>query len=202
MIDTLALFVPALVLYREGMEAFLLTTFLLKVSEDHELEHKYVGLGILGGILVSILIALGLNYATINYEALTSVSTMIAGAVMIYVAFYNQKMAKHIAEHVKSVTKFTPLALFLAVVGIFSREGAEVVLILNSLWINNPLETALGLLLGILGLLLSYKVVKFGLDKIGTKNLFKWSGIIFGLLGIYYLADGTNSLLQIRDGLF
>lgn len=187
-----AIFVPALIMYREGLEAFLLTSFLLKISENHKLQHRYTAFGILGGVVVSILIALSLHVLTVDYEKITGIMTFMTGLVMLYVAFYNAKVSKHINEHIGEIEKFTPLAMFLAVVGIFSREGAEVVLMLYSLWMNDPHTTFYGSIVGLVLLLVSYRLVKFGLDKIGTGLLFKYSSWIFALLGFYYIYDALE----------
>lgn len=190
-----SLLVPALVLYREGLEAFLLTTLLLKISEKDNLQHKYIASGALLGIFSSILFAVMLWKFSLNYEAIISWSTLLTALIMFYVAFYNRKVSQHIKEHLSTIKNLTPFALMVAVATIFLREGAEIVLMLWSLFNNNPPVTIIGSVLGVLVLLLSYKIIKFGLDKIGTALLFKYSSWLFVLFGGYYLYEAIELLM-------
>lgn len=190
-----SLLVPALVLYREGLEAFLLTTLLLKISEKDNLQHKYIASGALLGIFSSILFAVMLWTFSLNYEAIVSWSTLLTALIMFYVAFYNRKVSQHIKEHLSTIKNLTPFALMIGVATIFLREGAEIVLMLWSLFNNNPQVTIIGSILGVVVLLISYKLIKFGLDKIGTALLFKYSSWLFILFGSYYLYEAIELLM-------
>lgn len=190
-----SLLVPALILYREGLEAFLLTTLLLKISEKDNLQHKYIASGALLGIFSSILFAVMLWTFSLNYEAIVSWSTLLTALIMFYVAFYNRKVSQHIKEHLSTIKNLTPFALMIGVATIFLREGAEIVLMLWSLFNNNPQVTIIGSILGVVVLLISYKLIKFGLDKIGTALLFKYSSWLFILFGSYYLYEAIELLM-------
>lgn len=183
------LLVPTLVMYREGLEAFLLITLMMKITEQNNSQHKYIIGGIGIGILSSIFLAVALHKFALNYEGIVNWLGLVTALTMFYVAFYNRKVSQHIKEHLSSIKDFTPMAFLLAVSTVFVREGAEVVLMLWSM-LNNDLETTLyGLGLGLVLLAVSYKLVKFGLDRIGTAFLFRYSSLIFVALGVYYLYE-------------
>lgn len=189
------LLVPALIIFREGLEAFLLTTLLLKITEKDQLQHRYIAGGVFLGIFASILFALMLWNFSLNYESIVSWSGVVTALIMFYVAFYNRKVSQHIKEHLSTIKNLTPFALMIAVATVFLREGAEVVLMLWGLFNNDPQITIFGSILGVVLLFTSYKIIKFGLDKIGTAMLFKYSSWLFIALGCFYLFESAESLL-------
>jgi len=203
-------FDSALIILREGFEAFLiigaLWAFLQKAGQE-ELKGSLV-LGAVTGIAGSVVVAFFLLSAagkTLPPAALEGLSSIIAAALLFYVSFWLlskasthrwEEFIKNTANQAlirKSYWSFFGVS-FLAVF----REGFETVLFYTALFHQvSPSGFWSGLISGTLGLtVLVFAIVKFGV-KIPLRPFFLSTGILLYYLTIKFAGYGVHELAEI-----
>ncbi|GAV23236.1 FTR1 family iron permease [Carboxydothermus pertinax] len=204
------IFDSALILLREGFEAFLIIGALyafIKKAGQESLKGSLI-LGAFAGALGSVLVALFLLSAAgkiLPPAALEGFSSILAAILLFYVSFWliskanTQKWEQFIKDTAsqallrKSYWSFFWVA-FLAVF----REGFETVLFYTALYHQvSPAGFWTGLLSGVLGLaVLVYAIIKLGV-KVPIRPFFLATGILLYYLTVKFAGYGIHELAEI-----
>src|SRR2546428_5753954 len=185
-----------IIVLREIIEAGLIVGIVLAATRTLPSRGRYVGGGILAGLLGAALVA---AFASALTNALAGVGQEVFNAAILSIAvvmlgWHNIWMARHgrqIAEDMRQLGRdvlsgsrtLTALAIVVAVAVL--REGSEVVLFLYGVVISSG-ESGLSLLLGgLLGLLLGARTSALtykGLVVIPPRHLFKVPSALIGFM--------------------
>ncbi|TPW32798.1 FTR1 family iron permease [Pararhizobium mangrovi] len=193
--------VTFLVLFREGLEAFLLVgillTYLTRLGARGYAKWIYVGVG--AGILASLVAAFVFQvvidqFHNDEYRAyLTAGIMIVATAVLTYMAVWMQKQArahtdeaKRQLEHYVAGNQVVGIAV-LAFVSVW-REGIETVLFLSALSYGGQSPSLLGGLVGLAAAIAVVFVLMKGARRVPLAAFFRWTSLLLiviaaGLLG-------------------
>ncbi|MDI4663763.1 FTR1 family protein [Xanthobacter autotrophicus] len=185
-----------LIVFREVLEAGIVTGVVLAASEGIRHRGLWIGLGILGGLAGSALLALFADRIASTFDGsgqdilnatILSVAVVMLVWTVVWMASHGRQMVfemKEVGRDVKEGRR--PLAALAIVVGMaVLREGVEIVLFLYGITTTGN-ETAgsvvLGGLLGLAGGAAVSLALYRGLVAIPLKHLFKVTAIIITLL--------------------
>ncbi|MFG1382660.1 FTR1 family iron permease [Xanthobacter versatilis] len=185
-----------LIVFREVLEAGIVTGVVLAASEGIRHRGLWICLGILGGLSGSALLALFADQIASTFDgsgqdilnaAILSIAVVMLVWTVVWMASHGRQMVvemKNVGRDVKEGRR--PLAALAIVVGMaVLREGVEIVLFLYGIATTGD-ETAGAVALGGLAGLASGAVVSLvlyrGLVAIPLKHMFKVTAIIITLL--------------------
>lgn len=210
----LAFFMAASVLFREGLEAFLVIMVILSVIKAGNLSgaKKWVHSGwILAVALGFILFVLSENILNENsqqVELTEGIISFIAVAMLLYVGFwlhgkseinrwkdYVKGMMKGVMDN-KSMVGLGALSFF-----VVFREVFESVLFLSALRVEAGTTHSSAILFGVLWafavvLIFAFVVLRFS-AKLPIPTLFKISSFVMGVLAVVLAGKGAHSLQEI-----
>lgn len=210
----LAFFMAASVLFREGLEAFLVIMVILSVIKAGNLSgaKKWVHSGwILAVAIGCVLFVLSENILDGNstrVELTEGVISFIAVAMLLYVGFwlhgkseisrwkdYVKGMMKGVMDN-KSMVGLGALSFF-----VVFREVFESVLFLSALRVEAGAAHSSAILFGVLWafavvLIFAFVVLRFS-AKLPIPTLFKISSFVMGVLAIVLAGKGAHSLQEI-----
>jgi high-affinity iron transporter len=201
------------IILREGFEAMLIVMLIFTYLGRFNLGHTkrvWVYGGIFAGILGSIAVALGFKFIAglthAHEEYFESVCMLLASGVLGYLAFWCHGAKNHFEEDIQSrlyapsISIASSLALSFAVMIAILREGFEIVLfyaaLLSSASADN-LSIVVGGIVGLVGLLVAYNMLRKGIDKVPTKQVFLYSKYFFIALALYFAYGGINELIEL-----
>jgi high-affinity iron transporter len=202
------------IILREGFEAMLIVmlifTYLGRFNQGH-LKRNYVWGGIVAGVLGSILIAMAFKYIgglTHDHEEyFEAVCMLMASGVLGYLAFWCHGAKNHFEQDIQSrlyepsVTMASSLALSFAVMIAILREGFEIVLFYSALFSSastDNLSIAVGGIVGLVALLVTYVIMRKGIDRIPTKQVFEYSKYFFIVLAMYFGIGGIQEIIELN----
>ncbi|GGF59270.1 transport-related membrane protein [Azorhizobium oxalatiphilum] len=185
-----------IIVFREVLEAGLITGVMLAASEGVRGRGLVISLGIVGGIVGSAIIALFAEQIANLFEgsgqellnaAILSVAVVMLVWTVVWMASHGKEMVSEmraVSSDVKAGRR--PLAALGLVVGMaVLREGVEIVLFMYGIAITGgegPLNVGLGFLGGVVaGGLVSFVLYR-GLVAIPVKHLFKTTTVLITLL--------------------
>ena len=202
------------IILREGFEAMLIVmlifTYLGRFNEQGK--EKWIWYGIGSGVVLSIAIAMGFKFIaglTHDHEEMFEAGTMLlAAGVLGYLAIWCHGAYNHFEEDIVSklkpleVTIWSSLALTLAVTIAIAREGFEIVLFYAALFSSTATDHApifVGGAVGLIALLGIYAIMRKGIEKIPTKEVFQYSKYFFIALALYFAYGGVNELMELLE---
>jgi high-affinity iron transporter len=203
------MFVPFLIMLREGVEAALIVgivaSYLVQSGRSEALRHVWYGVGL--AILLCVAVGLGLEFAAAEFpqkaqEAFEAAVGLLAAAILTAMVFWMRKAALSIrtALHGQIDAAMAHengggLALagvaFLAV----AREGLESVVFLLAAFQQDEvgLEAPLGALLGLAAAVaIGVAIFRFG-RKINLRRFFRWTGVLIIFVAAGLLAGALRS---------
>jgi high-affinity iron transporter len=199
----------AIIVFREVLEAALIVGLVLAATRGVAGRVRWIGIGIGGGILGAVLLAMAADSITSMAEGMGQ-ELMNAGILFLAVGMLTWHllwMKKHaiqisrdmqrIGSEVSSGSK-EPVVLALIVGLAILREGSEAVIFLYGLAVagSSPSELTLGTGLGVLGGVTAGTILYLGIARIPTGRLFQVSGWLILLLTAGLASQGASYLVQ------
>ena len=211
-----ALFVYALtIILREGFEALIIVAavvaYLLKTGNEKRMNIVYSSLGV--AVVLSFVMAWIMNLifagaAGQKREVMEGAVMLIAVGLLFYVGFWllsnagAKKWSKYIQSHVsESISAGSAKALWWTVFLAVFREGAETVLFYQALIFDAKDSAgysmiALGFVVGIIVLLVTYYVFKIFAIKIPIKPFFLVTSAIIFYMSIVFVGKGLMEFVE------
>ena len=211
-----ALFVYALtIILREGFEALIIVAavvaYLLKTGNEKRMNIVYSSLGV--AVVLSFVMAWIMNLifagaAGQKREVMEGAVMLIAVGLLFYVGFWllsnagAKKWSKYIQSHVsESISAGSAKALWWTVFLAVFREGAETVLFYQALIFDAKDAAgysmiALGFVVGLIVLLVTYYVFKIFAIKIPIKPFFLVTSAIIFYMSIVFVGKGLMEFVE------
>ena len=211
-----ALFVYALtIILREGFEALIIVAavvaYLLKTGNEKRMSIVYSSLGV--AVVLSFVMAWIMNLifagaAGQKREVMEGAVMLIAVGLLFYVGFWllsnagAKKWSKYIQSHVsESISAGSAKALWWTVFLAVFREGAETVLFYQALIFDAKDSAgysmiALGFVVGLVVLLVTYYVFKIFAIKIPIKPFFLVTSAIIFYMSIVFVGKGLMEFVE------
>ena len=203
------MFSTAILVFREVLEASLIIGLVAVATREVPSRFKWISVGILGGILGAIGIAMMADVINAAASGLGQelLNAMILSAAVVMLGWHNIWMKKHgaeLASHAKKVGQAIsegqqPMYAMAVLVGLaVLREGAEVVLFLYSMFASGtPLsQIGTGGLIGVAVGATFGAGLYFGLLRIPTRYLFRVTSIMLLMLSAGLAAQAAGFLVQ------
>lgn len=197
-----------LIVFREVLEAGIVTGVVLAASEGIPQRGRWITLGIFGGLGGSALLALFADQIANTFEgsgqdllnaAILSVAVVMLVWTVVWMASHGRQMVAEVKEVGRAVKEGRrPLAALAIVVGMaVLREGVEVVLFCFGM-VSTGTETLgsvlMGGLIGLLGGAAVSLVLYRGLVAIPLKHLFKVTALLITLVAAGLAAQAVGIL--------
>ncbi len=196
-----------LIVFREGLEAFLLVGILLAYLRqlDATRYSAWIFIGAVAGALVALGTAVVLEFVISKFHSdtyrliLTATIMVLAACVLSYMAVWMQKQAKEAAGAAKNQLRNYVSAgnifgvAFLSFISVW-RESMETILFLSALMYSGVAISWLG---GLAGLCLALAVVSLllrGARGLPLRAFFRWSSLLLIIIAAGLLASATNIL--------
>lgn len=211
-----ALFLYALtIILREGFEALIIVAavvaYLLKTGNEKRMNIVYSSLGV--AVVLSFVMAWVMNLifagaAGQKREVMEGAVMLIAVGLLFYVGFWllsnagAKKWSKYIQSHVsESISSGSAKALWWTVFLAVFREGAETVLFYQALIFDAKDSAgysmiALGFVVGLIVLLVTYYVFKIFAIKIPIKPFFLVTSAIIFYMSIVFVGKGLMEFVE------
>ena len=211
-----ALFLYALtIILREGFEALIIVAavvaYLLKTGNEKRMNIVYSSLGV--AVVLSFVMAWIMNLifagaAGQKREVMEGAVMLIAVGLLFYVGFWllsnagAKKWSKYIQSHVsESISAGSAKALWWTVFLAVFREGAETVLFYQALIFDAKDSAgysmiALGFVVGLIVLLVTYYVFKIFAIKIPIKPFFLVTSAIIFYMSIVFVGKGLMEFVE------
>jgi high-affinity iron transporter len=199
----------AIIVFREVLEAALVIGIVLAATRGLARSRAWVAGGVVAGIGVSLVVALGAESIASAFEGIGQevLNATILGLAVLMLAWHSVWMGRHgaeIAREMKSVghevsTGGRPLHLLTLVVGLaVLREGSEVVLFLYGIAAGGADSGALlaGSMLGLAAGIAAGALMYLGLLRIPTHRLFTVTGWLIILLAAGMAGQSAEFLVQ------
>ncbi|MCK5898352.1 MAG: FTR1 family protein [Methylococcales bacterium] len=202
-------FLPATIMaFREGLEGFLIVTLLLKflTETNNQPLKKQVWLGVLGGILTSLLfggILMGISSYIGGLKTTAKLWESVAGLIavifvttfVVWMINHGSQIKAHIEQSVQQ--KMTPIGVMLLTLFMIAREGTEIA-IFSFAGKYSLLPIVVGLSLSIaLVILINYSLIRVNLKTIFILTLgylIIQAGYLFG----YSLHEGLSAAKSLN----
>jgi len=187
----------AFVIFREGIETWLIMVLALASTGGNTKQQRSIWLSAIAAFIATILLGsataawLG-NHA--NLERFEAAIAIITGVILAWVAWF----CHGAAQHVKDLPRHSVWALGTATFAIIFREGVEVVLFLTGIYADNPNIGLIGLgsLVGLVILVIAIKVANYQIKKLPVRKIFFYSRWLFSILAVYFLYTGIHEILE------
>lgn len=212
----LALFIYSLgIILREGFEALLIVTaiiaYLIKSNNKDRLSIVYSSVTV--AVILSFITAGVMNLifgkaSAQNREILEGATMLVASILLFYVSYWllsnasAKKWTKYIKEHVAdSLDSNSRKALWFTSFLAVYREGAETVLFYQALIADavtsmDYVALASGFLVGVVGLLVMYFVMKFTAIKLPIKMFFMATGTLIYVMAFIFIGKGVMEFVE------
>ncbi|WP_051532252.1 FTR1 family iron permease [Brackiella oedipodis] len=202
------------IVWRESIEALLVIGILyswLNRHPDGARGKKYLGLGVIGGILLAVMLALSL-YGTsylLSPEAndiFIAVLTIFASILIVQMVLWMSKNSKMLKKNLendlnRSYEKSSWLGVAIIAAIAIAREGSEIVIFLSAeiaaLTSDTTPQFILTIAVGIVLALLSFLLLQVFNHFIAWKFFFKITAILLLFLGSSLFLQGVLSLADI-----
>ena len=195
-----------LITFREALEAALIigiiAAYLVKIGRRDLLRYLYLGVGgaVLGsGLLGWLFMAVFGGLSGKGEEVFEGLAALAAAAVLTWMIGWMGRNAWRIKgkfqERVEvSISRGQLFGITaLAFVAVF-REGAETVLFLGTLALQDPLGTLLGLLVGLATVILLALLGMKGIYRLNIRSFFKYTSILLLIFAAGLVAYGVHEL--------
>ena len=196
----LATITSAFVIFREGFEAILLVMLMGGMVRGRQLDWRALAAGSTAGVLGSTALALFIHDWVEDHHWFEAAINLAAAAVLLYVVIWNRHVQAHIKEHLDEVRDSSLWLGMLTVSLIFLREGAEIVLMLASVWREDAVGTAVGGAVGTAALAaVAWIVLTKLLSRLDLGMVFRWSNAALAVLALWFLAQGMAELISLNS---
>lgn len=199
----------AIIIFREVLEASLIIGLILAATRGVSGRMRWIGIGIGGGILGAIVLALVADKITsladgMGQELMNASILFIAVVLLSWHLLWMKKHAiqisrdmRRIGSEVSSGSK-EPIILAVIVGMAILREGSEAVIFLYGLALagSTAADLTLGTVLGILGGVSAGTILYLGIARVPTGRLFQVSGWLILLLTAGMASQGASFLVQ------
>jgi len=199
----------AIIVFREVLEAALIVGLILAATRGVAGRARWIGVGIGGGILGAVLLALLADRITSMAEGMGQ-ELMNAGILFIAVGMLTWHllwMKKHALQISRDIQRIggevsegvkEPVVLALIIGLAILREGSEAVIFLYGLAVagSSAADLTLGAILGVLGGVSAGTILYLGIARIPTGRLFQVSGWLILLLTAGMASQGASYLVQ------
>jgi high-affinity iron transporter len=195
------------IVFREVIEAGLIVGIVLAATRGVDGRGRWVGAGILGGIVGAALVAIFAGAISQAFEGAGQelFNASVLGIAVVMLMWHNAWMARHgreIAEEMRTVGHAVsegakPLTALAIVVGLaVLREGSEVVLFLYGIFASGTsgLDLLLGGLLGVAAGAAFTGLTYFGLLAIPSRHIFSVTSWLIALLAAGMAAQSVQFL--------
>ena len=196
-----------IIVFREVIEAGLIVGIVLAATRGVDGRGRWVGAGILGGIVGAALVAIFAGAISQAFEGAGQelFNASVLGIAVVMLMWHNAWMARHgreIAEEMRTVGHAVsegakPLTVLAIVVGLaVLREGSEVVLFLYGIFASGTsgLDLLVGGLLGVAAGAAFTGLTYFGLLAIPTRYIFSVTSWLIALLAAGMAAQSVQFL--------
>ncbi len=197
-------------LLREGLEALLvivaIIAYLVKTGNGHLKKQVYLGVlaGIVGSILLAVAIEMLLGGSGVAQEMIEGWTMFLAVAVLFYVSHWMlhkseaEAWQRYINEKVESSidSKSAGALVFAAFLAVL-REGAELILFYKASFssgMNSPLYITLGIVAGVIVLAIIYVVYRYFTVKLPIRPFFMATSVLLFLMCISFMGKGVIEL--------
>ena len=185
------------IVLREGIEALLLVMLFNRAAVTGPQRH-YIVTGALMGLAVPMAItAFAFSWIKDNTEWVSAVGNIAAGLILAYVFFWSRQIMQHVKEHVDDMVNLTGLAVMASTWFIVAREASETMVMLVGSYAVDPNNTFKGVVTGIFALAIIAILFNDILKRINVARFFQISSWIFGLMSMYYLVEGVESIVDL-----
>ncbi len=205
------MFASFLITFREGLEAFLLVGIILSYLSklNAKAYAKYIYIGVVAGIISSLVIAFILQVALSQFENARYQNYMMifillfASLILTYMAIWMQKQAKaqtnriklNIENNISTGNLWGMIALsYIAVL----REGVETILFFSALlYSGQDIKLENGLIGAFAGLLLSLIIVTLMVKwskSMPIGKFFQWTGLLVIIIAAGLLSSAINMM--------
>jgi len=199
----------AIIIFREVLEAALIVGLVLAATRGVDGRGRWIGIGIGGGVLGAMLLAVAADSITSMAEGMGQ-ELMNAGILFLAVGMLTWHllwMKKHALQMSRDMQRIgsevsdgarEPMVLALIVGLAILREGSEAVIFLYGLAVagSSPTDLTLGTGLGLLGGVTAGTILYLGIARIPTGRLFQVSGWLLLLLTAGLASQGASYLVQ------
>ena len=203
------MFSTAILVFRQVLEAALIIGLVAVATREIAHRFKWIGMGILGGVLGAVVIAMMADVINAAAEGLGQelLNAIILSAAVVMLGWHNIWMKKHgaeLASHAKNVSQAVsegrqPMYALAILVGLaVLREGAEIVLFLYSMFVSGTSvgEISLGSVIGLAVGVAFGASLYFGLLRIPMRYLFRVISIMLLMLSAGLAAQAAGFLVQ------
>jgi len=203
------MFSTAILVFREVLEASLIIGLVAVATREISSRFKWISVGILGGILGAVAIAMMADVISAAASGLGQelMNALILFAAVIMLGWHNIWMKKHgaeLASHAKNISQAVsegrqPMYALTVLVGLaVLREGAEVVLFLYSMFASGTSisQITTGSMVGVAVGAAFGAALYFGLLRIPTRYLFRVTSILLLMLSAGLAAQAAGFLVQ------
>jgi FTR1 family protein len=185
------------IVMREGIEALLLL-ILFNRSAATFIQKRYIITGSLMGLAVPMACtAFAYSWVETNTELLSAVGNLAAGLTLAYVFFWSRKIMQHVKAHVDDMINLEGIAVMASSWFIVAREACEVIVMLMGSYSANSMDTIKGIVAAVFSLVIISTLFDDVLKRINVGRFFQATSWIFGLMSIYYLVEGIESLVDL-----
>ncbi len=200
----------AIIVFRETLEAALIVGIVLAACRGVSSRGLWAGLGLAGGLLGSVAVALFANVITqaaegMGQELLNAAILFTAAGMLAWHAIWMSSHGRELARHVGSVGREVAAgerslaALALVIGAAVLREGSETVLFLNgvaSSGESSASELVAGGVLGAAAGAASGAMLYLGLVRIPVRHFFTVTNVLLVALMAGMAAQGVGFLVQ------
>ncbi|MEM9631888.1 MAG: FTR1 family protein [Pseudomonadota bacterium] len=196
-----------LIVFREGLEAFLLVGILLAYLRKLEATRYSIWIfaGAIAGALVAFATAFVFQFVVSEFHSkayrllLTAAIMLLAACVLTYMAIWMQKQAKEMTgsakEHLREYVSTGNVigVAFLSFISVW-RESMETILFLSALMFSGVQISWIG---GVLGAVLAMALVWLmmrGARHVPIGSFFRWSSLLVLIIAAGLLSSATNIL--------
>jgi high-affinity iron transporter len=202
------MFAAALIVFREVLEAALVITIVMAATRGLPRRNHWIGLGIMGGVVGAGLVAALTTAisAMFNGSGQDIVNAVILFTAVLLIGWHVVWMNSHgreIVSQMRAVGKSVAdgekhMSILAIVVGLaVLREGSEVVLMLQGLWVTgSSSDMVIGGTLGLLGGALTGALIYLGLLALPVGRVFALTNVILVLIAAGMAARGARFLVQ------
>ncbi|MFQ6118093.1 MAG: FTR1 family protein, partial [Candidatus Bipolaricaulia bacterium] len=195
-----------LITFREALEAALIigiiAAYLAKINRGDLLRYLYLGAGgaVLGsGLLGWIFTAVSGGLSGGAEKIFEGLAALSAAAVLTYMIGWMGRNARRIKGELEqrvevSVSRGQLFGIAaLAFIAVF-REGAETVLFLVTLALQDPVGTLIGLAVGLAAVILLALLGIQGIYRLNLRRFFQWTSILLLIFAAGLVAYGVHEL--------
>jgi len=202
------MFAVALIVFREVLEASLVVTIILAVTRNVPHRGLWVALGITVGVMGAGLIALLTRVISASFEGagqeIIDVILLLTAVVMIswhviWMNSHGREMAKNMRSIGGAISEGTqPIYVVSVIIGLaVMREGSEIVLMLQGLWLNgSSLMMLEGFFVGLSAGVLLGLLIYVGFLALSLKHIFSVTNTLLILIAAGMSAHAANFLAQ------